>query len=177
MTWNEFKRRAVQKGWVFIRHGSRHDVYKKEGYEGLLLIERHWQEEMKPLVIIEKDSNGFTAFTDNLSTVLHGSGTTVEEAKEELMAGYRDVLDYYNESGVAVPDELVNLTFEYKYDISAIFNAFDFLNASIFAERIGISPSLMRHYKSGDTYISSAQAKKIESGLHQIGRELLSVML
>jgi len=48
MTWNEFRRKAVQKGWVFIRHGSRHDVYKKEGYEGLLLIERHWQEEMKP---------------------------------------------------------------------------------------------------------------------------------
>ena len=132
---------------------------------------------MKALVIIEKDESGFTAFTDNLSTVLHGSGKTVDEAREELMSGYKDVLDYYQESGEDIPDGFDDLTFEYKYDISALFNAFDFLNASKFAERIGISPSLMRHYKSGDTYISSTQAKKIESGLHQIGRELLSVML
>ena len=132
---------------------------------------------MKALVIIEKDGNGFTAYTDNLSTVLHGSGATVEDAKKELMAGYKDMLDYYRESGDTVPVELCNLTFGYRYDVSAIFNAFDFLNASKFAERIGISPSLMRHYKSGDTYISSAQAKRIESGLHQIGQELLSVML
>lgn len=132
---------------------------------------------MKALVIIEKDGNGFTAYTDNLSTVLHGSGVTVEDAKNELMAGYKDILDYYRESGESVPDELCDLAFDYRYDVSALFNAFDFLNASKFAEQIGISPSLMRHYKSGDTYISSAQAKKIESGLHQIGRELLSVML
>jgi predicted RNA binding protein YcfA (HicA-like mRNA interferase family) len=48
MTWNEFKRRAIQNGWVFVRHGSRHDVYKKEGRDELLLIERHWREEMRP---------------------------------------------------------------------------------------------------------------------------------
>lgn len=35
----------------------------------------------------------------------------------------------------------------------------------------------MRHYKGGNTYISSDQAKKIESGLHQIGQELLAVNL
>ena len=132
---------------------------------------------MKALVIIEKDGSGFTAFTDNLSTVLHGSGATVSDAKKELMAGYKTIQDYYLESGEAMPDELCNLTFTYKYDISALFDVFDYLNASKFAERIGISPSLMRHYKSGDTYISSAQAKKIESGLHQIGREMLSVIL
>lgn len=132
---------------------------------------------MKALVIIEKDEKGYTAFTDNLSTVLHGSGSTVEEAKEELMAGYKDIILYYEDEGKSVPDEFKDLSFEFKYDISAFFNAFDFLNASKFAERIGISPSLMRHYKSGDTYISSFQAKRIESGLHQIGRELLAVML
>lgn len=35
----------------------------------------------------------------------------------------------------------------------------------------------MRHYKAGDTYISAAQAKKIEAGLHQIARELEAVSL
>lgn len=57
------------------------------------------------------------------------------------------------------------------------FQILGFPSASKFAVRVGISPSLMRHYKGGNTYISSDQAKKIESGLHQIGQELLAVNL
>lgn len=132
---------------------------------------------MKALVIIEKDENGYGAFTDNLTTVLHGSGASVQEAREELLAGYQELLAFYQESGEPLPEELNDLTFEYKYDISAMFNVFDFLNASKFAERVGISPSLMRHYKRGDTYISQKQAKKIEAGLHRIGQEFLSFTL
>lgn len=132
---------------------------------------------MEVLTIIEKDGNGYSVYTDNLKTVLHGSGASVAEAKAEMLAGYEDLLALYKEEGKPVPDELQDLSFTYKYDISAFFNAFDFLNASRFAERVGISPSLMRHYKGGNTYISSDQAKKIETGLHQIGRELLAVTL
>ena len=132
---------------------------------------------MKALAIIEKDGDGYSVYTDNLKTVLHGSGNTVEEAKEEMIVGYKDLVAFYAEEGRALPKELTNLTFSYKYDVSALFNAFDFLNITKFAERIGISPSLMRHYKTGDTYISQRQAKKIERGLHQIAHDLLMVTL
>ena len=132
---------------------------------------------MKTLVIIERDKAGYSAYTNDLSIILHGSGASVQEAKDEMMSCYRDVLDYYAESDEPVPDELKDLTFEYKYDISAMFNVFDFLNASKFAVRVGISPSLMRQYKSGDTYISQKQAKKIEAGLHRIGQEFISFTL
>ena len=132
---------------------------------------------MTTLTIIEKDGNGYSVYTENLKTVLHGSGASVAEAKAEMLAGYEDLIKMYAEEGRAIPRELQDLSFTYKYDISAFFNAFDFLNASKFAERVGISPSLMRHYKGGNTYISPAQAKKIESGLHQIGKELLAVNL
>lgn len=131
----------------------------------------------KALVIIEKDNEGYGAFTENLTTVLHGSGKTVQAAKEELLSGYQDILDLYRESGEPLPEDLQNLTFEYRYDVSAMFNLFDFLNVSKFAARIGISPSLMRHYKRGDTYISQKQMKKIEAGLHTIGQEFLSFTL
>lgn len=132
---------------------------------------------MRVTVIIEKGKDGYSVYSENLQTVLHGSGSTVKEAKEEMLAGYRDILALYSEEGRSLPKELKDISFSYKYDISSLFNAFDFLNVSKFAERIGISPSLMRHYKSGDTYISSAQAKKIEKGLHQLANELLSVTL
>lgn len=132
---------------------------------------------MKTLVIIERDKAGYSAYTNDLSIIIHGSGASVQEAKDEMLAGYKDLLDYYADSGEPVPEELRDLTFEYKYDISAMFNVFDFLNASKFAVRVGISPSLMRQYKSGDTYISQKQAKKIEAGLHRIGQEFISFTL
>lgn len=132
----------------------------------------------KILVLIEKDQNGYGACTINTeSSVVYGAGKTVEEAKADMMDTYEELMDFYKEEGRPVPLEWQNPVFEYTYDISALFDAFKFLNASKFAESIGISPSLMRHYKCGDTYISAKQAKKIEAGLHRIARELLAVSL
>ena len=48
MTWAEFKRYAGKHGWMLVRHGTKHDIYRKEGREDPLLIERHWNDEMKP---------------------------------------------------------------------------------------------------------------------------------
>ena len=132
----------------------------------------------KITVLIEKDENGYGAVTVNLEhAVIIGDGKTVEEAKSDFMNSYQEILETYTEKGEEIPGELRNPVFEYTYDISALFDAFKFLNASKFAESIGISPSLMRHYKSGDTYISAKQAKKIEAGLHRIARELLAVSI
>ena len=128
-------------------------------------------------VIIEKDENGFSAFIDGVDSTIIGEGVSVAEAKADLDNSYKEVIASYLENGEDVPEDLRDLTFDYKYDISALFNAFDFINVSKFAQRIGVSPSLMRHYKGGDTYISDNQAKRIESGLHQLARELLSVTL
>ena len=128
-------------------------------------------------VIIEKDENGFGAFIDGIRSTIIGEGETVAEAKADLLNSYEEIKASYLSNGEEIPEELRDLTFNYKYDVSALFDAFRFLNATKFAERIGMSPSLMRHYKIGDTYISAEQAKKIESGLHQIALELLQVSL
>ena len=132
---------------------------------------------MKAIVLIEKDENGYSAVITNFKSTIWGSGNSVKEALADLMNSIKEMSNIYKEEGRQSPDDLENLTFDYQYDISALFNAFSFLNVSRFAERVGISPSLMRHYKAGDTYISAAQAKKIEAGLHQIARELEAVSL
>ena len=131
----------------------------------------------KITVIIEKDKNGFGAFTASTKSTILGEGKTVEEAKADLMNSFNEVLETYTQIGQEIPKELKDPEFEYTYDISALFDAFRFLNVSRFAESIGLSPSLMRHYKRGDTYISTTQAKRIESGLHRVARELLMVNL
>ena len=48
MTWNEFKKMILRKGWKLERHGNKHDIYRKNGRVDPLLVERHWNEEIKP---------------------------------------------------------------------------------------------------------------------------------
>ena len=118
----------------------------------------------KTLAIIEKDGNGYGVYTPDLKdSVISGSGMSVEAAKADFLTAYKEVID--------------DLTFEYKYDVSAFFNQFDCINASKFAALAGISPSLMRHYKLGDQYISEKQLEKIESAAHELGRRLLAISM
>ena len=48
MTWSELRRIAIDNGWTFYRHGGNHDVYKKNGKRKNLVIERHWNQEVRP---------------------------------------------------------------------------------------------------------------------------------
>lgn len=132
---------------------------------------------MRTIALIEKDENGFGIFTPDLESTIIGEGKSVEEAKADFMNSYKEVIDSYIENGEAVPEELIDLEFSFKYDVASVFNEFPFINATKLAEYLGISPGLMRHYKAGDTYISEAQAKRIEAGLHEFAERLLQVAL
>ncbi|MBR1959210.1 MAG: pilus assembly protein HicB [Bacteroidales bacterium] len=132
---------------------------------------------MRTIALIEKDENGFGIFTPDLESTIIGEGKSVEEAKADFMNSYKEVIDSYIENGEAVPEELIDLEFSFKYDVASVFNEFPFINATKLAEYLGISPGLMRHYKAGDTYISEAQAKRIETGLHEFAERLLQVAL
>lgn len=132
---------------------------------------------MKTVALIEKDDKGFGIFTPNLESTIIGEGMSVEEAKADFMNSYNEVLESYIQNGESVPEELIDLEFSFKYDVASVFDEFPFINATKFAEYIGISPGLMRHYKAGDTYISEAQAKRIESGLHEFAARLLQIKL
>ncbi len=46
MNWNEMKKKAVEKGFTFVKHGSKHDIYERNGKR--ILIERHWTQEVRP---------------------------------------------------------------------------------------------------------------------------------
>lgn len=42
MNWNEMKKKAIENGFVFVKHGSRHDIYENKANGKMILIERHW---------------------------------------------------------------------------------------------------------------------------------------
>ena len=76
---------------------------------------------------------------------INGAGTTVSEAKNDLMICLEDARAAYLEEG----NKDYDVEFNYQYDLQSFFEYFSFLNVSEIAKRAGINPSLMRQYTSG----------------------------
>ena len=133
---------------------------------------------MKTIALIEKGKDGtFGIFTPDLKSTIIGEGKTVAEAKSDFNNSVNEVSLYFKESGKALPEELQNIEFEYKYDLASLFNYYNFINVTKFAKVAGINASLMRQYKSGNQYISENQVMKIESALHKIANEIAGIKL
>jgi predicted RNase H-like HicB family nuclease len=133
---------------------------------------------MKTTALIEKGKDGtYGVFTPKLNSVIIGDGNTVSEAKSDFENSVKEVFAYYEESGEPLPKELQNIEFVYKYDIASMFEYYNWINVSKFAEKAGINSSLMRQYRTGKTYISENQIGKIENTLHKLGNELATIKL
>ena len=133
---------------------------------------------MVTTALIEKGKDGtFGIYTPDINHTIIGDGNTVEEAKADFENSVREMILSYTETGREIPDELKGIKFIYKYDIASMFNDYKWINVSQFARRAGISPSLMRQYSAGKTYISEKQIGKIEHTLHVLGAELSALKL
>lgn len=129
------------------------------------------------IALIEKGEDGlFGVHAPELENVIIGSGETVDEAKEDFLEGYQEMVETYIDDGKPVPVELKDVEFEYRYDISAFYNAHPYLNVSKLAKRLNINSSLMRQYKHGQ-YISEEQVLRIQDGIRSVGRELSTITL
>ena len=47
MKWSELRRYAEHKGWVFVRSGKKHDIYRHPDKPYVIQIERHSSVEVK----------------------------------------------------------------------------------------------------------------------------------
>ena len=131
----------------------------------------------KVTLIIEASSTGFGIYGEDFPVTAYGD--TVAAAKQDLDDVVKEMLEYYKEEGQELDPALNNghLEFVFKYDIASIFEHFGMLDATGLAKKIGMNASLLRKYKTGHALASDKQKKKIEQGLHDLGRELLSVRL
>jgi len=133
---------------------------------------------MVTTALIERGTDGtFGIFTPDINSTIIGEGKTVEEAKADFENSVREIIRFYKEDGIALPDELRDIQFVYKYDIASMFDYYNWINVSKFARKAGINPSLMRQYRMGKTSISEYQISKIESTLHSLGKELEAIRL
>ena len=182
MKWSELIKIAIEHGWRLKRHGKKHDIYYHPDKSYFIEMERHESQEViidmkKIIALIEKGEDGlFGVHAPELENVIIGSGETVEEAKEDFMDGYNEMIETYIDDGKSVPEELKNVEFEYRYDISAFYNAHPYLNVSKLAKHMHINASLMRQYKHGQ-YISEEQILRIQDGIRMVGKELSTITL
>lgn len=131
---------------------------------------------MKLTAIIERGQDGGFAVCVREMPWLIGYGLTEAEAKTDFLEVFSEQAEYYQEKHGVLP-AWHDAEIEYRYDISAFFLAFPFINVSEFARCIGINPSLMRKYKQGIASASDKQLSIIQSELQKMVSKLQSVHL
>jgi predicted RNase H-like HicB family nuclease len=127
-------------------------------------------------IIIERTEDMYTAYAENVPGI-YGGGNSVEEAKHSINNAIR-LLKKHN-AKKNIPAILKgDFALLYKYDAESFLKHYKgiFTNAAL--ERMtGINQKQFHHYASGLKKPRRAQAKKIESALHKLGSELLSIEL
>ena len=133
----------------------------------------------KLTVVIEKGPSHYAAFVSKglKNHALSGTGNSVKEAIEDLHEALEEIREMYTDDGMEVPKELQDVKFEYKYDVASLFDHFGEINISSFARKIEMNESLLRRYNKGLAVASEKQIKRIEEGLHELGRSLLAARL
>lgn len=121
---------------------------------------------MEPIMLIIEKSKGEywgrLHYEDNLLIDSARSVAGLERKMKKLLKDFHDLNPQ-------------NIVFEHHYDLTAMFENFDYLNISAIAQRAQMNPALLRQYASGVKHPSLKQAKNVESAIHKIGSELLKV--
>lgn len=130
-------------------------------------------------VKVERGSGLYYGTTQNIPGVVVADGSNLNELKENLREAVGLYLETAEEHDPETFEKLKQgFEIEYQYNIPKIFEALEVINKSEFSKRIGVNPALFRSYTSKkDVYISEKRVQEIEKGLHELGKELLSIKI
>lgn len=130
---------------------------------------------MEKLIIqIGASSDHFGGFAVNCDGI-YGAGNTVEECKENVLEGLRLLV-----ANTEILPEILKGEYEieFRYDVQSILSHYANVFTKPALERItGINQKQLHHYATGLKKPRPEQRKKIESALHRLGSELLTVHL
>lgn len=110
------------------------------------------------------------------ATGAYGFGLTEQEAKEDFLSVLEDQAEYYKEKHGEYPSWYkAGYLIDYVYDLSGFFEAFPFINASKFANEIGMNESVMRKYKGKIVTASEKQKLLIQEKFDEILSRMAAV--
>jgi hypothetical protein len=129
-------------------------------------------------LIIEKSDGLFWGRTEGRGWMPTPYGRTMEKVIENLKELVTDYVAHEGKNDKKWHNiDWEKVTFNYKYDLAAFFEKFNYLNLSAISGKIGINRTLLNQYKTGQKYPSEKQAKKIEDAIHTLANELQGVKL
>jgi len=104
---------------------------------------------------------------------LLGQGDTVQEAIEDFYLSRDDIREYYKETGRDFPEDL---EFEFKYDMASFLESYsDKISLAGLGRLTGINRKQLSHYLTGKRNPSRKTIEKIETSLHEFGKEISQV--
>ena len=128
--------------------------------------------------IVERADKNFSAYLDGIDGVVV-TGNTFDEVKNNMLQAIDDFIKVCNEYGYEIPDELKGeYEIMFRMDVKSVLEFYSGIFTNSGLERItGINQKQLWHYASGMSNPRPEQALKLESALHKLGQELLSINL
>ncbi|MEG0948971.1 MAG: type II toxin-antitoxin system HicB family antitoxin [Bacteroidales bacterium] len=134
---------------------------------------------MKTLIaIIEKSENNYSAYLENVDGVV-AVGASVDEIKQNMIEAIDILKTECVEFGCEIPEELTGeYELIFKMDVRSVLEFYSGIFTKAGLERItGINQKQLWHYASGNRNPRPEQVLKIETALHKLGQELVSISL
>lgn len=132
----------------------------------------------KITVVIERAENNFSAYVREVDGI-SATGQSMDEIKTSVIEAIDEYITACNELGLEVPQELQDeyeITFD--IDIQSLLMIYEGIFTKSGLEKLtGINQKQLWHYANGISKPRQAQRQKIESALHRLGSELISLSL
>ncbi len=133
-------------------------------------------ETKKIQIFVEKHKDGtYWGTSQNFEGIISSFGDTFEELQDNFKTAFTDHIELAKELEESYANDYEKVTFDYEMDLTAFFELVPELKISSIAKKANINQSLLRQYKTGNKTASTEQLYKIQTAIHNLGKELLSV--
>lgn len=132
----------------------------------------------KVTVVIERAENNFSAYVQDVDGII-ATGESIDEIKSSIINAIEEYKSACKDLGLEVPAELEgDYEIAFELDIQSFLMIYQGIFTKSGLEKLtGINQKQLWHYANGVTKPRQAQRQKIESALHRLGNELLSLSL
>lgn len=127
---------------------------------------------MKKIVfVVEKTSDGFSAYALDEDIAVGTSASSMMELKQNILDAYNTYADLENITEAVIDDIQIQL------DVPQFFDFYNVINASALGSRIGMDKTLISQYVNGHKKPGKKQIERIIQGIRELGEELSSLEL
>lgn len=129
-------------------------------------------------VVIERAENNFSAYVKEIDGIT-ATGSSIDEIKSSILEALEEYISACSDIKIDVPDVLASgFEITYELDVQSLLMIYEGIFSKSGLEKLtGINQKQLWHYAKGISKPRPAQRRKIESALHRLGSELISLSL